>query len=76
MFVATTKIRSPGSVYEIQFRLPGRDLPFRCRARVVWSRAYRQRDFLSPGFGLQFLDLPEDDGRWIDEWVATSERLS
>jgi len=76
MFVATTKVRLPGSFWEIQFRLPGRDQPFRCRARVVWSRAYRQGHFLSSGFGLQFLDLPEEDGLWIDGWVATSERLS
>lgn len=76
MFIVTAKMRTPGSEYEVQFRLPGVDHLFRCHVRVIWTRPYRHASSLSPGFGLHFLDLPEEDRRCIDEWLhAANERL-
>ena len=73
MFISTTKKRKPGEVYEIRFIVAGLERSFECRARVVWTRNYRPDSRLPPGFGIQFLDLPEEDARTIDEWVRRVE---
>jgi uncharacterized protein (TIGR02266 family) len=73
MFISTTKQRAPGEVYEIRFRVPGVERAFECRARVVWTRRYRAGSSQPPGFGLQFLDLPEEDARVLDAWVRSVE---
>ncbi len=73
MFIVTAKMRAPGSEYEIQFRLPGVDHLFRCHVRVIWARPYRHGSSLSPGFGLQFVDLPEEDRRRLDEWLGAGQ---
>lgn len=72
VFIATPKKRKPGEVYEIQFSLPGVERSFRCRARVVWVRGYRHDSHLQPGFGLQFLDIAEEDAEAIDAWVKAA----
>lgn len=71
MFIAASapRKRVPADVFEIHFSLPGDDSPFRCRAREVWVRAYRRGAFETPGFGVQFLDLPEQDAERIETWV-------
>lgn len=73
MFISTSKQRKPGEIYEIRFGVPGLERTFECRARVVWARRYHSDSRLSPGFGLQFLDLPEEDARIIDEWIRSVE---
>lgn len=75
VFIATPKQRAPGAEYEIQFRLPGLDRAFRCKAQVVWVRRFRQESSKPPGFGLKFLDLPAQDAIAIDEWVQKIEGL-
>ncbi len=70
LFISSPRVRSPGEVFEIRFRLPGVERTFSCRARVVWVRPYRHGSPLPPGFGLQFQDLPDEDSRAIDEWVG------
>lgn len=72
MFIASPKLRETEKEFEIHFRLPSDGRQIRCRARVMWTRHYRQGSTLSPGFGLQFIDLPEEDARAIDAWVATA----
>lgn len=74
-FISTTKYRKPGEVHPIRFTLPGLDRTFECRARVVWLRRYRNDSLLPMGFGLQFLDLPEEDAQAIDDWVGAAEGL-
>ena len=69
LFIGTPKHRAPGSVYEIQFRLPGVEGEFRCKAKVVWTRRFQADPRLSPGFGLTFVDLPTEEADRIGEWV-------
>jgi uncharacterized protein (TIGR02266 family) len=69
LFISTTKRRPPGEIHEIQFGLPGLQRTFRCRARVVWNRGYQPESHRPPGFGLQFVDLPEEEAQLIDDWV-------
>ena len=72
MFIATPKLRDPNAEYEIHFTLPGRGREIRCRARVVWSRRYHHDSKDAPGFGLQFIDLSEEDAADIDSWVEAA----
>lgn len=72
MFITSPKLRAPDQEFDIQFRLPADGREICCRARVVWSRHYRHDSKLSPGFGLQFLNLAEEDAHAIDTWVASS----
>jgi hypothetical protein len=54
---------------DIQFALPGVEQTFRCKARVAWVRAFRSGAFKTPGFGLQFVDLPGEEADFIEAWV-------
>jgi uncharacterized protein (TIGR02266 family) len=75
VFIATPKKRDVGEIHEIQFVLPGLERTFRCRARVVWLRSYRHDSLDSPGFGLEFIDLPQEDGLAIEAWVQSAGPL-
>lgn len=70
LFIATSKRRSAGEIYDIQFSLPGGERQFHCKARVVWVRPYSQGSPYPPGFGLQFIDLPDQEAEEIDNWVG------
>ena len=72
LFIATSapRKRTVGETVEIQFCLPGSDRAIRCRARVAWIRQYRQGDFATPGFGLQFLDLAPEQRAEIEAWLT------
>lgn len=74
LFIATPKLRRRDEEYEIQFTLPGLDRTFHCRARVMWTRHYRHDSPESPGFGLQFIDLPQADADLIDQWISSNDR--
>lgn len=71
IFIGTTKQRTPGTIHEIQFRLPGLDHEFKCTACVVWTRPFRPHSPLQPGFGLAFTNLPPEEADLIDQWVST-----
>jgi uncharacterized protein (TIGR02266 family) len=73
IFVATSAPhkRSIGEIVEIQFALPGGDRRFHCRARVAWVQPYRSGTFETPGFGLQFVDLREEDADFLEAWVRS-----
>jgi uncharacterized protein (TIGR02266 family) len=71
LFIATSapKKRKAGETFEIEFELPGCDRVFRCQARVMWIRSFRRDKSATPGFGLQFLDLTQEDGDAIEAWI-------
>ncbi len=69
LFINSPRTRKPGEVFELRFSLPGDDHVFACRAEVVWSRHYATGSHDPPGFGLRFLDLPEDEADRIDAWM-------
>ncbi len=74
LFVSSSKKRAPGEVFSIQFSLPGNPRTFTCQAEVVWARSYRHDSRLPPGFGLKFLDLPDEEAEYIDEWVGSLDQ--
>lgn len=70
LFIATPKLRKPGSVYEIQFKVPGLDHEFTCKGLIMWVRPYKHGNPKPPGFGVKFTELPEEDALLLDKWVA------
>ena len=74
LFISSTKVRQKGELCQIQFKLPNIPQAFTCQAEVVWSRSYNSKEHLSPGFGLRFLNLPEEDANTINQWVEDSLR--
>jgi uncharacterized protein (TIGR02266 family) len=76
LFISTSvpHKRSAGDVVEIRFTLPGVNRLVACPATVVWTRPYRKDQHHPPGFGLKFLDLPEEDARAIERWVQETRQ--
>ena len=73
MFIATPRLRDTDQEYELQFQLPGGGREIRCRARVVWARHYHHDSPHAPGFGLQFIDITDEDAAAIDAWVDDAD---
>jgi uncharacterized protein (TIGR02266 family) len=69
LFISTSKRRNTGEIFTIEFTLPGVEKRFCCQARVVWVRTYRSGCAQAPGFGLQFMDLSEEDACVVERWV-------
>lgn len=76
LFIATPKLREPGSLFEIQFKVPGLDHEFTCNGEIMWVRPYRHGSAKAPGFGVKFTDLSEGDELLLDKWVSECKDLA
>lgn len=70
LFIESINPRKPGDRYQIRFTLPEKGFEVRCRCEVVWMREYKKKAKLQPGYGVRFLDLPDDVAQRIDRWVG------
>ena len=70
LFIASINPREPGERFYITFQIPKTGIRARCQCDVVWTRRYKQGSKLEPGYGIRFLDLPEDIASAIDNWIA------
>ncbi len=75
LFIASINPREPGERFRIAFQIPRTDIKVTCQCEVVWIRKYRQGSKQEPGYGISFLDLPEDTAAAIELWVS-KETLS
>ena len=74
LFIASTNPREPESTFKVEFTLPENgNHTINCTARVVWKRDYSPSKTYEPGMGLQFIDLGEEDGKLIKEWVDKTQ---
>jgi len=71
LFLEKAAPLAAGTRLTLEFPLPGRPKPVRCRARVAWvNRPERSgRSRLPAGMGVQFLDLGLDELQAIREFV-------
>ncbi|MBI3609807.1 MAG: PilZ domain-containing protein [Nitrospirae bacterium] len=69
LFIPSVNPRKPGEQFSISFRIPNTEIQVRCRCEIVWMREYRKKMSLESGYGVRFLDLPEDVAEAIDRWV-------
>lgn len=69
LFIASINPRPPGETFHITFQIPGTEIKVDCQCEVVWTRPYDSKIKLDPGYGIRFLDLPEETAKAIDYWV-------
>ena len=69
-FIASINPRKPGESFKIFFQIPGTEINVRCKCEVVWARKYSKTDKLEPGYGVRFIDIPDDIAEAIDGWVS------
>ena len=73
-FIASINPRKPGESFKIFFQIPGTEpgteINVRCKCEVVWARKYSKTDKLEPGYGVRFIDIPDDIAEAIDSWVS------
>ncbi len=69
-YVASINPRKPGDRFRISFQIPNTDIKVRCQCEVVWARKYSKSGKLEPGYGVKFMDIPEDIAVAIDDWVS------
>ena len=70
LFITSINPRTPGEQFTISFQIPDTQISVRCRCEVVWMRKYDPEIKAEPGYGIRFLDLPEETAQAIDAWVA------
>ena len=70
LFIASINPRHPGEMFHIAFQIPKSDIKVRCQCEVIWIRKYTPGSKLEPGYGIRFLDLPEDVAVAINDWVS------
>jgi c-di-GMP-binding flagellar brake protein YcgR len=69
LFITSINPRTPGEQFTISFQIPDTQISVRCRCRVVWMRKYDPKIKAESGYGVRFLDIPEEVARAIDAWV-------
>jgi uncharacterized protein (TIGR02266 family) len=76
MFLESDHTLPVGTAIGLEFLLPRREQPFRCRGRVVWLnfKGNKAKPGLPVGFGIRFTDLPTAEARAIQEYIHTECR--
>jgi uncharacterized protein (TIGR02266 family) len=75
VFVATFREHRLGDRIDVSFTLPGDDHPLRLHAEVRWIRSQDPHDESPPGYGLQFVDLPDDARVQIERFIKMRDPL-
>ena len=70
LFITSINPRKPGEQCVISFKIPNSPTGVRCRCEVIWMRNFQRKSKHEPGFGVRFLDLPEDSAQAIEHWVS------
>ncbi len=70
LFIASINPREAGERFYITFEIPKTGIRARCQCEVVWTRRYKQGSRLEPGYGVRFLNLPDDIAVAIDGWIV------
>ena len=70
LFIASINPRETGERFYITFQIPKTGIRARCQCEVIWTRRYKQGSKLEPGYGIRFVNLPEDIASAIDDWIA------
>lgn len=69
MFISTRTPLNIGTVIELTFHIPGREVPFKIVGEVAWITPYDRKSNLIPGMGIRFKDMKEEDKRAFEGFV-------
>ena len=75
VFIATHMLKPVGEMMDVTLNLPNREKPVCARGEVRWVREYNERSNVSPGLGLRFVKITEDDHLAIQEFLAHREPM-
>jgi uncharacterized protein (TIGR02266 family) len=72
LYVKTVQPLEIGSLFHVDFNLPGFDHLFKIRGKVIWIKV--AEDFNGPpGMGIKFFGVPESDKRTLLQFIAASQ---
>src|SRR5262245_54610714 len=69
LFIASINPRLPGEKFTISFRVPDTQISVRCRCEIIWMRKFNPKTKEDPGYGVRFLDIPQETAQAILDWV-------
>jgi len=75
LFVATHNVVPMGTVIDLEFSIPDEGPPITVQGEVRWAAEYNPASDCSPGLGLRFIDLKEEDRIRIERWVEHRETM-
>jgi uncharacterized protein (TIGR02266 family) len=75
LFVATHNVVPMGTVIDLVFSIPDKGPPITVQGEVRWAAEYNPSSDCSPGLGLRFVDLPEENRARIENWITHRETL-
>ncbi len=69
MFISTRSPLNVGTVIELMFHIPNREVPFKIIGEVAWVTPYDRKSNLIPGMGIKFKNMREEDKRAFEEFI-------
>ena len=75
LFVATYNILPIGTKLDVNIDLAGKSDAIQSRAEVRWIREYRDDNEMTPGMGIQFLDMSKDDTDRVNAFINNRDTL-
>ncbi len=72
LYVKTAQPLEVGSLFRVDFNLPGFDHLFKMRGKVIWIKVVEDVNG-PPGMGIKFLDVPESDKRTLLQYLGASQ---
>ncbi len=75
IFIATHMLKPVGEFMDVTLNLPHREEPIHARGEVRWVREYHERSNVSPGVGLRFVEISDEDHLAIQEFLAHREPM-
>ena len=72
LYVKTSRPLEVGSLFMVEFTLPGFDNLFEIMGKVIWKKE-KQDINGPPGMGIKFFNVPENDKRTLLQYLAGSQ---
>jgi len=72
LYVKTPRPLRTGSIFLLDFTLPGFDHPFQIRGEVIWKK-FTEDQHGPPGMGIKFMDTQEEDKRALLQYLAHTQ---
>ena len=72
LYVKTSQPLEIGSLFLVDFTLPGFDYLFKAQGKVIWEKMAEDAHG-PPGMGIKFYDVPEDDKRTLLQYIVNSQ---
>lgn len=70
LFISSINPTPIGSKFTIELTLPPPiNNTFTCQCETIWQRKYSAKSTLSPGMGLNFIDLSDELKTQINDWI-------